>query len=118
MLPLAGSVTVTGTVAGVAMADPGIVASSFEELTKLVCSGTPLKLTTAPDTKFVPSTSSWNPAEPAVMLAGLSWEMAGEEAFGLEYPHPRPRAVTLSRSNVLYEIFTMSPRVKFHPDRA
>jgi hypothetical protein len=71
-----GFVTVTGTVPEFMIAEAGIVVVSLVALTRVVAWG-PLMFMTAPDAKFVPSTSKGKLAPPAVVLLGVSWAIAG-----------------------------------------
>ena len=68
----AGFVTVTAIVPGVEIAAAGMLAVTWEAVTKVVFMAIPPKLTTAPDTKLLPETVKVNASAPAVALAGVS----------------------------------------------
>jgi hypothetical protein len=59
------------------IAEAGIVVVSLAVLTRVVFWGAPLKLMTAAEPKFVPSTSKGKLELPAIMLLGFSWAIAG-----------------------------------------
>src|SRR5216683_212002 len=75
--PGAGFVTVTLTVAAVAISAANIAAVTCVALTNAVVFAAPLKFTTAPLTKPVPLRVSVNAAPPAVALVGESVVMTG-----------------------------------------
>src|SRR5579872_1429562 len=97
---VAGLVTVTGTMPVDISAEAGTVAWSLVELTTVVVNARPLKLMTAWEAKLVPSTSSGTEV-PAGALAGVSWMMFGVAPIFLEYPHPRPVAITPTSKIIL-----------------
>ena len=68
--PGAGLVTVTTVVPGDAMLAAGMAAVNWVELTKVVASADPPKLTTEAATKFVPLIVSVKAAPPAAVLFG------------------------------------------------
>ena len=70
--PGAGFVTVTCRLPPSALSEAGTVVVNCEALTNVVVSALPLKLTTAPETKFVPVTVSIEMAAPALACAGDS----------------------------------------------
>ena len=72
-----GFVTVTGTVPAFMIAEAGIVVISLAALTRVVVWDAPLKLMTAAEPKFVPSTSNTKLELPAITLLGFSWAIAG-----------------------------------------
>jgi hypothetical protein len=76
---VAGFVTVTEIVPGVAMADAGTATISWLPLTKVVLAvwAVPFKFTTALLAKFVPFTVRVNAAPPAVALLGASAATVG-----------------------------------------
>lgn len=70
-------VTVTGTVAELATAAAGMVATTWVEFIHCVLIVAPLKLTVAFELKFDPVTWSVNCELPAAVLGGFSWLMTG-----------------------------------------
>ena len=87
---IAWFVTVTGTVALVAIALLGIAAMSLLAETNVVAMAALLKFTTALVAKLVPSTSNENGPVVAMTLGGFSWVMVGVDAgvAGLELWDP------------------------------
>jgi len=137
MPPDPGLLTVTGTVAALAIAEAGMFASTLVELTTVVASATPLNVTTAPVAKFAPSTSSWNPQGRArgaldrdldrhphrrdpggsVPAQAASRQETGTvAAAGLEYPHPKPSAARVNNSRVFVAIFIAVPMGESSPN--
>jgi len=95
-----GLVTLTLTVAPVAISDAGMVAESCVALTSTVLSALPLKFTTELDTKFVPVTISVNPALPAITVGGERAVTPGAglltvNAVAAEVPPPGVGLVTV-----------------------
>jgi hypothetical protein len=96
MLPLgAGLVTVTAAVPVEAMAVAGTGAVNSQELTNVVASVVPPKLTIEAPLKFVPMTSRVKAALPATELIGKIVVIAGPVGLdppggvvGALYPHP------------------------------
>ncbi len=79
--PGLGLVTITLNVPAAAMSAAVIGAVTCVALTNVVVLAAPLKLTVAPETKFVPFTVSVNAAPPAVALDGDSVAIAGAGLF-------------------------------------
>src|ERR1700674_1139936 len=90
-----GLVTVTGMVAGDAMADAGIVAVSWFPVIRVVVCFVPFQLITAVVEKLLPLTVNVNWGSPEFAVLGTSCETAGMTpgcgaiALGALYPHPR-----------------------------
>jgi hypothetical protein len=59
------------------IAEAGILVVSLVPLIRVVFCAAPLKLITAPEAKFVPSTSNGKLELPAITLLGLSCAIAG-----------------------------------------
>src|SRR5579862_1950819 len=112
-----GLVTVTGTVAGVAIADAGIAAVSWVALTNVVVCAWPFQFTTAVAAKFVPLTVKVKFDPPEMALLGISWAIDGVVpgcAGVLEcvpYPHPMDKAVNSSKQMTLI-FMLVSPRLR------
>lgn len=71
--PLAsGFVTVTGNAPGVVKAPAGKTAVKLNGVPNVVCSGAPLKLTTAPGTKLEPERVNTRPGASTGVLSGVS----------------------------------------------
>jgi len=95
--PGAGLDTITVAVPSLAMAAAGTAAVKRVELTKLVATAVPPKLTTEEDIKFVPETVRVNAAPPANVLAGEMVMIAGKGLSLLTVealPPPQPARKT------------------------
>ena len=77
MPPVAGLVTVTGTVWAVAIAACGIMAVTWPELFHVVDICALLNVTTACEPKLAPMTCNEKAAPPAVAFGGLKLVMLG-----------------------------------------
>jgi hypothetical protein len=99
MPPVAGLVTVTGTVWAVAIAACGIMAVTWPALSGVVVICVPLKVTNAPEPKLLPSTFNGKAGPPAVALGGLKLAIVGTVpgvAMGWDpYPHPMAKAQSI-----------------------
>jgi hypothetical protein len=99
--PGTGFATDTLKAPAVAMSPAVIAAVTCVALTNVVVLALPLKLTTAPETKFVPFTVNVNAAPPVIALAGESEVIAGTGLFTVnveipEIPPPGARFVTVT----------------------
>jgi hypothetical protein len=110
-----GLVTVTGTVPGVVMADPGIVVVSWFAVMCVVVCFDPFQLMTASELKVLPLTVKVNPGSPAFAVFGTSCVIAGTApgccgaALGELYPpHPTHSSVS-TNSEIIF--ITFSSRV-------
>jgi hypothetical protein len=114
----AGLVTVTATIARVAMAAAGILAISWFPVTKVVLCPEPFQLTIASELKLLPLTVKVNPGLPAVMLFGTSCIITGtvpaEGAvlLGDLYP-PHPKDSSVSNSTEIIFMTFSSPGLYF-----
>ena len=117
-MPLvAGLVTVTATVAGVAISEAAIVAVSWFALTKVVVCAIPFQLIVPLLEKLLPLTVSTNAAPREVILFGASAEIAGMDPgcaamVALElYPHASVKAVSAASKTVDDVFMTIPPGV-------
>jgi len=117
-MPLvAGLVTVTATVAGVAISEAAIVAVSWFALTKVVVCAVPFQLIVPMVEKLLPLTVSTNEGPREVIVFGASAEIAGMDPGGagmvaLElYPHASVKAVSAASKTVDNVFMTIPPGV-------
>jgi hypothetical protein len=115
-MPLvAGLVTVTATVAGVAISEAAIVAVSWFALTKVVVCAVPFQLIVPLVEKLLPLTVSMNEGPPEVIVFGASAEIAGMDpgcagVVALElYPHASVKAASAASKTVDNVFMTISP---------
>jgi hypothetical protein len=115
-MPLvAGLVTVTATVAGVAISEAAIVAISWFALTKVVVCAIPFQLIVPLVEKLLPLTVNMNEELPEVIVLGASAETAGMDpgcagmaAFEL-YPHASVKAVSAATKTADNVFMTILP---------
>jgi len=119
-MPLvAGLVTVTATVAGVAISEAAIVAVSWFALTKVVVCAIPFQLIVPLVEKLLPLTVSTNEGPREVIVFGASAEIAGMDPgcagmVALElYPHASVKAVSAA-SKTVDNAFMAIPRAFAH----
>ena len=115
-MPLvAGLVTVTATVAGVAISEAAIVAVSWLALTKVVVCAIPFQLIVPLVEKLLPLTVSTNEGPREVIVFGSSAEIAGmdpgcADMVALElYPHASVKAVSAASKTVDNVFMTIPP---------
>jgi hypothetical protein len=100
IVPVAGLVTVTITVPGVAIAEAGTMAASWFAVTYVVFCCVPPIFTTAVVPKPLPLTVKVKPGPPDATALGISCVIVGTTpgvgaaAIGLLYPHPRLMATS------------------------
>jgi hypothetical protein len=115
-MPLvAGLVTVTATVAGVAISEAAIVAVSWFALTKVVVRAVPFQLIVPLVEKLLPLTVNMNEGPPEIIAFGASAETAGMDpgcagmaAFEL-YPQASVKAVSAASKTVDNVFMTIPP---------
>ena len=106
-----GLVTVTGMVAGDAMAEAGIVAVSWFPVIRVVVCFVPFQLITAVVEKLLPLTVNVNWGSPEFAVLGTSCETAGMTpgcgamALGEPYPHPR-QPIASNNTEIVFMIFS------------
>src|ERR1700723_997165 len=116
-MPLvAGLVTVTATVAGVAISEAAIVAVSWFALTKVVVCAVPFQVIVPLVEKLLPLTVSTNEGPREVIVFGASAEIAGMDpgcvGMALElYPHAGVKAVSAASKTVDNVFMTIPPGV-------
>jgi len=106
-----GLVTVTATVAGVAMADAGIAVVSWFAVMKVVVCFAPFQLMDASEAKLLPLTVNMNPGPPELAVFGTSCITTGTApgcgwaALGALYPHPKHSSVS-NNTEIVFMTFS------------